>query len=160
MTSPRLSFFLLSIGLYLSTQQIESSAFSWTENLYRKIRKNQSRFQPASISASNLNQMWKRPGLEVIRVGASRSSSESVDDGDSDYFTKQSPTYSIWWRKDPRNRSVSGILICMSQILLSVCYTHSILRQGAFVTQLHLKLLFLQLLFSRFLDLQWWQDLW
>lgn len=110
MPSSRCSFVLLSIALCLSIQQRESFAFGWTQNLSRKVRKNPSRFQVASVTSTNLNKMRQRPGLEVIRIGASSSSSASIDDGDADNVTQQSP--SNWWLKDPRNRSVSGILIC------------------------------------------------
>mmetsp|Transcript_12981 Transcript_12981/g.32766 ORF Transcript_12981/g.32766 Transcript_12981/m.32766 type:complete len:547 (+) Transcript_12981:290-1930(+) len=109
MPSSRCSFVLLSIALCLSIQQRESFAFGWTQNLSRKVRKNPSRFQVASVTSTNLNKMRQRPGLEVIRIGASSSSSASIDDGDADNVTQQSP--SNWWLKDPRNRSVSGILI-------------------------------------------------
>jgi len=54
--------------------------------------------------------MRHRAGLDVIRVTASKSSSLTIGDGDSDDCIELSST-SDWWRKDPRNRSVSGILI-------------------------------------------------
>lgn len=110
MPSLRCSFILLSIALCLSIQQRESSAFGWTQNFSGKVRKNPSRFQVASVTSTNLNKMRQRPGLEVIRLGASSSSSASIDDEDADNLTQQSPLN--WWLKDPRNRSVSGILIC------------------------------------------------
>ena len=100
---------ILFVSLCLSIKPIESSAFSWTENFGRK---NPSRFQAASITAPKLNEMRQRQRVDVIRVGASSSSSMSIDKGDAQNFTKQSSKYPNWWRKDPRNRSVSGILIC------------------------------------------------
>ena len=134
MSSSRFSFVILSVVLYLSIQQTESSAFSWTKNLYRKIRKNQSRLQPASITLSNLNRMWERPDLNAIRIGASRSSrscSVSAGDGEPGDYKQQSPTHSSWWRKDPRNRSVSGILICTFETLHITSFNYSILSSGA-----------------------------
>jgi hypothetical protein len=118
MPCSRFCFVIYSVALFLyfSTQPKESSAFGWTKNFGRKIRKNPSRFHLSSISTTNQNQMRQRPGLDVIRIAASRSSSVSIDDGDSDDSTKQSSTYSNLWRKDPRNRSVCGILICTCTI--------------------------------------------
>lgn len=115
MSSSRFSFILLYIALYLSFQPIESSAFSWTKNFNRKTEKNPSRFQVASITAPKLNQMRQRQGRDATRIatriGASSSSSGSINDGDAENMKQQSSTFSNWWRKDPRNRSVSGILI-------------------------------------------------
>lgn len=112
MVTSRFSFILLYIALSLSIQRIESSAFSWTRNFGRNIGKNPLRFQVASITAKSRNQMRQRQGVDVIRVGASSSSSLSIDDGDAENSTQQSPTHFDWWQKDPRNRSVCGILIC------------------------------------------------
>lgn len=108
MPSPRCYFVLLSIALYLSIQQRESFAFSWTKNFIRKKWKNPSRFQVGSITSTNLNKMRQRPVLDNIRLEASSSSSLGVDDGGAENLRSSTN----WWRKDPRNRSVSGILIC------------------------------------------------
>lgn len=106
---PKVSFIVLFLLLCLSVYPIESSAFSWTKN---SDRKNLSRFQAASITAPKLHEMRQRQGVDVIRIGASSSSSVSIDDGDEESPALKSSSYLSWWRKDPRNRSVSGILIC------------------------------------------------
>jgi len=111
MSSSRFSFLFFFIAFYLSSQQKESSAFSLTTYVCRNIRKNPSRFHLSLINTTNQSKMRQRPGLDVIRVAASKSSSVSINDGDSDDNTKQASTYSNWWRNDPRNRSVCGILI-------------------------------------------------
>jgi hypothetical protein len=99
MVFSRFSFALLYIAFSLSILQNGSSAFSWTKN------------HLSPINTTNHKQMRHRAGLDVIRVTASKSSSLTIGDGDSDDCIELSST-SNWWRKDPRNRSVSGILIC------------------------------------------------
>jgi len=100
MYSFRLFSVISTILLVLASQQTESSAFCWTTAFYRNIRKNPSQ-----------KKMRHRPGLHVTRIESSKSSSLSIRDGDSDAVTKQTSKNFNWWRKDPRNRSVSGILI-------------------------------------------------
>jgi len=119
MSSSRFSIVLLFIVVNLSSQQNGSSAFIWTTDIYRKIRKNPSRFHLFSINTAHQKTMRQRPGLDGMRMAASnKASSMSIDDGnndddDSKDRIRQLSTYSTyWWRKDPRNRSVSGILIC------------------------------------------------
>ena len=119
MSSSRFSIVLLFIVVNLSNQQNGSSALTWSTDIYRKIRKNPSRFHLFSINSVPVhqNRMRQRPGLDGMRIAASKASSMSIDDGnndddDSKDRTRQSSTYSNWLRKDPRNRSVSGILIC------------------------------------------------
>ena len=69
---PRVSFIVLFLSL--SVYPIESSAFSWTKNFRRN---NLSRFQVASITAPKLHEMRQRQGADVLRIGASSSSSVS-----------------------------------------------------------------------------------
>jgi len=106
MSYSRFCFLLFFIPLCLSSQHKESSAFTSTTNFYRKIRENPPRFHLSSMHTRNQNRMRQRLGLV-----ASKASSRSIDDGDLDYSIKQTSTYPNWWRKDPRNRSVGGILI-------------------------------------------------
>lgn len=103
----RVSFIFLFLSLCL-VYPIESSAFSWTKDFGRKSL---SRFQVTSITAPKLHEMRQRQGADVVRIGASSSSSVSIDDGNAESPSQKSSSYLRWWCNDPRNRSVSGILI-------------------------------------------------
>jgi len=112
----RISAIPIFTALCLSFQKEESFAFHWTTNLHRKTRKSPSRFHLFSIN-TRIQNMRLQPRRSRIdggsegRVRTSRSSSVSIDDGSAEDF-KQQPSASFnWWGKDPRNRSVSGILI-------------------------------------------------
>ena len=112
----RISAIPIFAALCLSFQKEESFAFHWTTNLHRKTRKSPSRFHLFSIN-TRIQNMRLQPRRSRIdggsegRVRTSRSSSVSIDDGSAENF-KQQPSASFnWWGKDPRNRSVSGILI-------------------------------------------------
>lgn len=116
MSLPNFTLVLLFIVVNLLTLQNRSSAFVHTTNLCRKIRKNSSRFHLLSIHKTYNNRMRQRSGLDEIRVAISRSASISINDGSDDESTlndhaRQSSRYFDWWRKDPQNRSVSGVLI-------------------------------------------------
>lgn len=110
MSLSTLTIVLLFIVANLSTLQNGSSAFIGTTNLCRKIRKNSSQ-----INLLSINRMRQRPGQDDKRVAVSISSSIAINDGNDDDIpngrARQSSRYFDWWRKDPRNRSVSGILI-------------------------------------------------
>jgi len=116
MSLPNLTLVLLFIVVNLLTLQNRSSAFVHTTNLCRKIRKKSSRFHLLSINTTYNNRMRQRLGLDEIRVAISRSASMGIKDGSDDDSTlndhaRQSARYFDWWRKDPQNRSVAGVLI-------------------------------------------------
>jgi len=106
---PRCCFLLLFLFFNLSSQQNESSAFSGSNNSIRQFGKNPTRFQRFSIGKANQEKMRRRPGFDGIRIAASKSS--SISNGDPEDDVQESSTYTNFWRKDPRNRSVFGILI-------------------------------------------------
>lgn len=60
--------------------------------------------------------MRQRPWSESLRMLGLRLSSGSVDDGNDDGYirSERQPSKILQlWRKDPRNGSVTGVLICM-----------------------------------------------
>ena len=129
---PRCCFLLLFLFFNLSSQQNESSAFSGSNNSIRQFGKNPTRFQRFSIGKANQEKMRRRPGFDGIRIAASKSS--SISNGDPEDDVQESSTYTNFWRKDPRNRSVFGILICkfegwlMSHIMFLSRHCHTYLN--------------------------------